>query len=499
VTGTREKALALLGALVLEDGRRWGDVAAPFQWEDAAAVLDPVGLPYHFLTRSRGSSKTADLAGIALATMLAQLPNGARLYGLAADRDQGRLMLDSIEGYTVRTPELRGAVKVEAFRATASRTGSTLEVLAADAPGAWGLRPHFLIVDELAQWATTPGPRRLWEAVTTAAAKIAGCRMVCLTSAGDPAHWSHRVLEHAVADPLWRVREVRGPAPWLDEARLAEQRRRLPESSYRRLFQNEWTASEDRLTAADDLAACTVLEGPLPPEPGTRYVIGLDVGTVNDRTVAIVAHAEPVTRAVEDGEVVAGVRVLVDRVQAWSGSRAKPVQLAEVGDWLDYVAHEYAGATVVFDPHQAVELTQRLERRGVRCEKFDFTAASVGRLALTLYQLLRSRSLALPEDAELLEELANVRLRETSPGTYRLDHDPDKHDDRAIALALAAHHLVERSGQRSAGAVAGAVRSFRGVPSWVARTGDDERDERGRMTYAAAKRRAPDWRDPRYE
>jgi hypothetical protein len=37
-----------------------------------------------------------------------------------------------------------------------------------------------------------------------------------------------------------------------------------------------------------------------------------------------------------------------------------------------------------------------------------------------------------------------VRLRESSPGVFRLDHDRDRHDDRAVALALAASYLVER-------------------------------------------------------
>jgi hypothetical protein len=36
-----------------------------------------------------------------------------------------------------------------------------------------------------------------------------------------------------------------------------------------------------------------------------------------------------------------------------------------------------------------------------------------------------------------------VRLRETSPGVYRMDHDPDKHDDRAVCLALAAVWLLQ--------------------------------------------------------
>jgi len=58
-----------------------------------------------------------------------------------------------------------------------------------------------------------------------------------------------------------------------------------------------------------------------------------------------------------------------------------------------------------------------------------------------LHNLLRERRIALPDDPGLRDELANVRLRETSPGVYRLDHDQGRHDDRAIALGLAAFYL----------------------------------------------------------
>jgi hypothetical protein len=34
-----EAALDLLAGLVLEDGRRWGEAAADFQWQDAQAVM----------------------------------------------------------------------------------------------------------------------------------------------------------------------------------------------------------------------------------------------------------------------------------------------------------------------------------------------------------------------------------------------------------------------------------------------------------------------------
>ncbi len=37
-----------------------------------------------------------------------------------------------------------------------------------------------------------------------------------------------------------------------------------------------------------------------------------------------------------------------------------------------------------------------------------------------------------------------MRLRESTPGVYRLDHDANQHDDRAIALGLAADELLRR-------------------------------------------------------
>src|SRR5436190_22597417 len=122
MTTGHDGALDLLAGLVLEDGHRWGEVAAPFQWADARAVLDPESpTPYSFLTRARGGSKTADLGGMTVVARLAQAPIGARLYGVAADRDQARLLVDSVAGFVARTPEVRGALDVQQFRVVASR------------------------------------------------------------------------------------------------------------------------------------------------------------------------------------------------------------------------------------------------------------------------------------------------------------------------------------------------------------------------------------------
>jgi phage FluMu gp28-like protein len=63
---------------------------------------------------------------------------------------------------------------------------------------------------------------------------------------------------------------------------------------------------------------------------------------------------------------------------------------------------------------------------------------------MTLHRLIRDRRLRLPDDDDLVSELARVQLKETSPGVLRMDHAAGGHDDQAVAMALAANHLVSQ-------------------------------------------------------
>jgi hypothetical protein len=169
------------------------------------------------------------------------------------------------------------------------------------------------------------------------------------------------------------------------------------------------------------------------------YSIGLDVGTSNDATACVVCHQETQRNAA--GERV-GTHVVVDAIRSWSGTRAVNVDLREVEEELAILGKRYR-ATLYFDPSQALAMTQRLSSRGISVVRFDFTAASVGKLASGLLNLLRTRQLHLPRHPKLYDELLTVRLRTNSVGVLRIDHDPGRHDDHVIALALAAYPLLE--------------------------------------------------------
>lgn len=293
----------------------------------------------------------------------------------------------------------------------------------------------------------------MWRALFSALPKVKGSRLVILTTAGDPAHPAGKLIRRARSSNRWYVSELPGPCPWADPEDLAEQREELPDWEFARLHLNEWTVSADRLTTPGDLASCVVLDGPLHHDSRWRYAVGVDLATRRDRSVVAVCHVEPITALVaspgpqsaEAGvETLTGHRVVLDRMGVWQGSPAAPLALEVVENFLVEVVGRYGNPVVVFDPYQAVGMMQRLRGRGVRTSEFTFSPQAVGRLGLTLHNLIRGHRLAIPDDPDLIDELENVRLRETSPGVVRMDHDNGRHDDRAVAIALAANELLER-------------------------------------------------------
>jgi hypothetical protein len=195
---------------------------------------------------------------------------------------------------------------------------------------------------------------------------------------------------------------------------------------------NTWTASEDRLVSEEDLEAAAILDGPLDAEPGVKYVVTIDIGLKNDRTVVAVCHAAPIGTTPGAPKLI-----VVDRLIRWQGKRLKPVNLAEVEDAIALASAQYNGAPAHFDPWQSAGLQQRLKARGVKTEEFTFTQASVGHIASALYTALRNRWISLPNDPDLLSELGNVRLKSVGHGVVRIDHDSGQHDDQAVTIAMA--------------------------------------------------------------
>lgn len=481
MTGDRDgyQALGLLSSFVMPDGRTFGEAALDRQVDDARAVLDLTGPRRHWLGRGRGGSKSTDGSALALAAMATQAPVGANLYIGANDRDQAALIHSAARGWVRRTPLLAGMFEVRADQVSLPDRAVTLTVLPADGAGAWGLLPWWVFLDELAQAKSTPNAREFAEALLTALPKVHDSRLLVMTTAGSPLHWSHPMYQAARASARWRVSDWTpenglAPTPWQDPEELEEARRSLPAASYERLFHNRWTSADEAVWDEDAVAELVRPTAErIPPGEGP-YVVAVDIGLTKDRTAISVSHVEDLWhRDLATGEVVHdGEEVVCDALRYFEGTRASPVRLAEVENEVVRLARRYRHAEVVFDPYQAASLSQNLRNRGFRATPFHFSAASKQRLASTAINLVRDRSWSLPGDPTLVEELRGLRVTERASGMFAIDHAAGGHDDGFMACVLGAHHLLESRPLLARSYSPGHLeRDHRGL--WVPRNDDD--------------------------
>ncbi len=211
--------LDLLASLTDHVGR-WWDTAMPVQRTDAEAILDLDGPRRHWLGRAKGYSKTRDAAGISTVVLLTQMAHGEMGYVAASDADQAGLIRQSIAAFVTNTPALRSEITVESRRVIAPKRGTELVILPADSAGSHGLRPKWLVVDELANWPDVEKHREFFDNCWAGLPKVSDSRGVIITTAGSPGHFAHKIFDAAGHDKLWRVSDVHGPPPWMDPAEL---------------------------------------------------------------------------------------------------------------------------------------------------------------------------------------------------------------------------------------------------------------------------------------
>jgi phage terminase large subunit-like protein len=126
--------------------------------------------------------------------------------------------------------------------------------------------------------------------------------------------------------------------------------------------------------------------------------------------------------------------IVLDDMQVWEGTRRRPVNISEVEEWIAAAIERFRPRRVVIDPWQAQATRQRF---GGLIEEFTFSASSVAKLSVNLYRLIQSGQLRLYPDEDLERELVELQAVQTSYG-WRIDHKRNRHDDRAMALGMAA-------------------------------------------------------------
>jgi phage terminase large subunit-like protein len=442
--------------LIVEiDGQpfRFGDRMAEFQKSDFAACdsgwLRCVGAPIEgtprmraYFERPRGHSKTTDIAAMVIWALVfaRQLTGG---YAAAADRDQGRLLIEQIQTCLRRNELLATILDLQANKAVnvAQKLpgyGSSLQVLASDVGSSYGILPSFVVCDELTHW---QGDGDLFHSLISSAAKKDNAFLAIITNSGRNrgACWQWSVRSHAATSPSWIFSSLSGPDPrFLSDEQQEELRRMLPGAVYGRLVENIWSAGGDALSG-DDIAACITQAGPMcGDEPGYVFVGGLDLSTKRDFS----------------GYCVVGVhrqsqRLRLARCQSWApAGKSGSVDLDAVKMAVIESHKQYRLKKCAFDPFQAHLLQiQAHKEAGVPFEEMTFNGQNLTRMASSVLEVFKSRQIDLYKDPRLISDLQRLNIVEKSFG-WKLEADRSAaagggHADRAMALAIALPAALE--------------------------------------------------------
>lgn len=408
-------------------------------FEYLAGFTEKYAGPLQFMKiLARGHNKSSEQAWLTCWLLLAS-KRTIHGYIMAADRDQGRLVIQAAKDFLALNPWIPVTITKDRLTGPAGE----VEVLPFDARSGMGLRGNYFMMDEIVHWKRQDE----WTAIMSGEGKVSPCLWAVMSNAGLIDSWQHQVYEAAKRDKNWVVFHRPGTlASWLNREKLERSRLMLPPSEAERLIDNKWidpSEEHDYLRRAE-VNACAELGAQMQLQYRhkswqgvSNYVGAIDYGVKRDRTALVILHL--------DGNK----RTVIDRLDVWQGSDGKPVRVAQVEEWIERTNRDFRPRVYVIDPWQMEGTIQWCEKKGIKVEPFKFRSGQGNfELAQHLRAIVADRRLvwypnagALPDDT-LEDELSGLRVKRMSYG-YRFDHEVQKHDDRAFVIAAAALKATE--------------------------------------------------------
>jgi hypothetical protein len=465
-----QQCFKLLEALVLDTGERWGDGGLQ-QWQrDAfAATLGLPGAPdqsQNWIEGPTGCGKDQIIAAACLAA-LRFAPDGYEIINYSADFDRCGDVKKTVRGFIARTDAraeelgigrwlgqgieiLRDEIRHEVVLPDGKRVARvTVRVESLDGYSASGARADLFLLNEVQSWPDPHGVR-VWEESLARYDKLDHGRFVVFSNApfSPPGDFRRDQRENAAAaepgSPWWFLGVRLADCPWLTEEKLEKKRRSLPPHVYRRLYLCVPTDGRGELILPDVYDAA-VDEKLLPadqPAPGVRYVHGLDIGVTRDHAVHLVLHRE------KDG------RILLDKIRVWVPTGGKQIDLDRIEQAIERDARLFRGSLFA-DPYQAVQMCQRLERKGIRVTQVPFTATSLTKMCEAVRAAFNDRRMVVFPNAghvrignhaqtSLRRQILEAEVVENERGTrIKSKRGKTGHGDELSALALALYGVTE--------------------------------------------------------
>jgi hypothetical protein len=416
-------------------------------WKKLSAMSWPTGLLVRRLVLCvgrRGLKSTLDAALAVLELVWGgherHAAPGSRIYAVIVAPLQSqsrevalvvRSVLDRLAPLGVRH-EARdlGGVPEIVVTAPASPCEKVITILTADATAVRGRAVCFAACDEAgflphAEVGLQTGEDIL-NALLPATVQFPDALVVLSSTPGAPVGVFYRHVTKPPKDAL----VVRAPSfvtnPALDEARLREAIAD-PDVFAQEVLASRWgyrgsSFIDVPVRACVDPGRCS-----LGPRPGD-FAIALDFAPLGDFTAIGVASSYYASDTVDVRHVV------IEHLELHRGSKERPLRVEAVVEIAAALSRKWGRAPVVFDQFMRTEIEAGLSARGVQTEVASMAPQQQTPRWLLLRDLIRSRRLHIPDDAELVSQLSTLSATQLASGALKVEGK--KHDDAADVVAL---------------------------------------------------------------
>ncbi len=304
--------------------------------------------------------------------------------------------------------------------ARSSKTDKRIELMTGGVIEFWTLEDedagrsrayHRVIIDEAAK---APNLEAAWtKAIRPTLSDYRGDAWFLSTPMGRNYFWQLSNRAHDSDD--WRTWSMpTSTNPHIDSREIEDARRDLPEAAFRQEYLAEFI--DDAGLVFRKVRQATWVP-PAKPEPGRRYVMGVDWAQAHDWTVLTV---------IDDLRRV----VAVDRFNqiAWDVQRGRLRAMADY--W--HVMEIWAEANSIGGPN-----IEALQAEGLPVRGFTTTSESKQQLMVALQLAFERGDIRIPDDPVLIAELEAFEATRLPSGRWRYEAPSGMHDDTVISLALA--------------------------------------------------------------
>jgi len=286
-------------------------------------------------------------------------------YFLAGTEDQAKYLLDKAKKLIERNPNFKGVLVPQRERIIFPARRVELKILASEYKYTHQYNPNFFVFDEFwnqpddklftSIYASMVKPRSKGLIITNAGeVKMGICweiRQKCRKN--RPYNWYYYEPTDIHINPILKPH-------WIDDSWLESQRTTLSESEFNRLILNQWGDKKpDEIKFLPDEVIESAIDDNLEwgikeVDPESIYILSVDIGVANDKTVALLMKFKDNECTLED-------------LKLWRGSKFKNVEIKEVEEYILRVEEKYKNRLVITgDTWQAVYLFQRLKDKGLK-------------------------------------------------------------------------------------------------------------------------------------